>query len=69
MNEKNRDFAIPQIERRIWEQWSPISVSSDTVEAEAGVPDETGEVDQPAPPIANDQSFGRSMTGVFDLGD
>ncbi|KAL0723184.1 hypothetical protein Bca4012_037783 [Brassica carinata] len=69
MNERIRDFAIPQIERRIWEQWSPIPVSFDTVDAEAGVPNEMGEVDQPAPQIANDKSFGRSMTGVFDLGD
>ncbi|KAG2323327.1 hypothetical protein Bca52824_016540 [Brassica carinata] len=61
--------ALAKIERRIWEKWNPIPVSFDTVEAEAGVPDKMGEVDQPAPPIANDQSFGRSMTGVFDLGD
>ncbi|KAL0854039.1 LOW QUALITY PROTEIN: hypothetical protein Bca101_059191 [Brassica carinata] len=50
MNERNKDFAIPQIEQRIWEQWDPIPNSPDTVEAETGVPDETGEVDQPAPP-------------------
>ncbi|KAL0723105.1 hypothetical protein Bca4012_037704 [Brassica carinata] len=58
MNERNRDFAIPQIERRIWEHWDPIPISHDTVEAEMEVPDEMDEVDQPAPPDANDQLFG-----------
>ncbi|KAL0723238.1 hypothetical protein Bca4012_037837 [Brassica carinata] len=69
MNERNRDFAIPQIEQRIWEQWDPIPLSPDMVEAETGFPDETGEVDQPAPPDANDRSFGVSMTGYFKHGD
>ncbi|KAL0864706.1 hypothetical protein Bca101_043824 [Brassica carinata] len=58
MNERNRDFAIPQTERRIWEHWDPIPISHDTVEAEMEVPDEMDEVDQPAPPDANDQLFG-----------
>ncbi|KAL0715932.1 hypothetical protein Bca4012_065254 [Brassica carinata] len=69
MNDRNMNFAIPQIEQRIWEQWDPSPNSPDTVEAETGVPDETGEVDQPAPPDANDRSFGVLMTGYFELGD
>ncbi|KAL0854422.1 hypothetical protein Bca101_059574 [Brassica carinata] len=69
MNERNMDFVIPQIKQRIWEQWDPIPISHDTMEVETGVPDEAGEVDQPALPDGNDQSFGVSMTGYFDLGD
>ncbi|KAL0722990.1 hypothetical protein Bca4012_037589 [Brassica carinata] len=68
MNERNRDFSIPQIEQRIWEQWDLIPISHEMVEAETGVPDETSDVDQPAPLDANDQSFRGSMTGFFDLG-
>ncbi|KAL0716152.1 hypothetical protein Bca4012_065474 [Brassica carinata] len=57
MHERKRDFKIPQIEQRIWDQWDPIPISPDTVEAKTGAPDETGEVDQPAPPVANNQFF------------
>ncbi|KAH0938992.1 hypothetical protein HID58_006453, partial [Brassica napus] len=38
MNERDRDFAIPQIEEWIWKQWEPIYVSPDTVEAERESP-------------------------------
>ncbi|KAF2564128.1 hypothetical protein F2Q70_00017596 [Brassica cretica] len=66
--ERDRDFTIPQIEERIWKQWEPIPVSPDTVEAETGAPDETGEVNQPTVPLdVNDYSVGRSMTGYFDF--
>ncbi|KAF3533913.1 hypothetical protein DY000_02041547 [Brassica cretica] len=34
MNERDKDFVIPKIEERIWEQWDPIPASPDTVEAE-----------------------------------
>ena len=46
------------------------SFSPDTVEAETGGLDETGEVDQTVAPLdVNDYSIGRSMSGNFDLGD
>ncbi|KAF3556581.1 hypothetical protein F2Q69_00013639 [Brassica cretica] len=54
----------------IWEQWDPIPISLETVEAETGAPDETGEVNQPtAPQDVNDYSIGRSMSGFFGLDD
>ncbi|KAF3523092.1 hypothetical protein F2Q69_00048245 [Brassica cretica] len=34
VNERDKDFVIPKIEERIWEQWDPIPASPDTVEAE-----------------------------------
>ncbi|KAF3563824.1 hypothetical protein DY000_02015086 [Brassica cretica] len=63
MNERNGDFAIPRIEKNIWKQWEPILVSPDTVEAETGVPDKTGEVNQPVVPLTfDDYLVGESMT-------
>ncbi|KAF3554930.1 hypothetical protein F2Q69_00013311 [Brassica cretica] len=38
MKDRDRDFALPQIEERIWKQWEPIPVSPNTVEAETGGP-------------------------------
>ncbi|KAF2567873.1 hypothetical protein F2Q68_00025484 [Brassica cretica] len=38
MKDRDRDFALPQIEETIWKQWEPIPVSSNTVEAETGGP-------------------------------
>ena len=62
------DFAIPQVENNIWKQWEPIPVSSDTVEAETWVPDETGEVNQPVVPLTiDDYLVGESMTRYFDI--
>ncbi|KAG2266304.1 hypothetical protein Bca4012_076249 [Brassica carinata] len=59
-----------RVEEKIWEQWDPIPVSPDTVEAETGDPGEMGEVNQPVAPLdVNDYSIGRSMSGNFDLGD
>ncbi|KAF2558636.1 hypothetical protein F2Q68_00016125 [Brassica cretica] len=70
MAEKDKDPKISEIEGEIWKQWEPVPVSPDTVEAEAGGLDETGEVDQPVAPLdVNDYSIGRSMSGNFDLGD
>ena len=54
MNERAGDFAIPRMEENIWKQWEPITVSPDTVEAETGVPDETGGVNQPVVPLTVD---------------
>lgn len=68
MNERDRDFAISQIEERISKQREPIHVSPDTVEAEMGAPNEMGEVNQPMAPFdVNDYSMGGSMTGYFDF--
>ena len=59
MKERDRDFALPQIEERVWKQWEPIPVSPDTVEAETGAPDEMSEVNQPSVPLnVNDFSMG-----------
>ncbi|KAF2564937.1 hypothetical protein F2Q70_00017406 [Brassica cretica] len=59
MKERDRDFALPQIEERIWKQWEPILIFPDTVEAETGAPDDTGEVNQPSVPLnVNDYSVG-----------
>ena len=59
MKERDRDFALHQIEERIWKQWEPILVFPDTVEAETGAPDDTGEVNQPSVPLnVNDHSVG-----------
>ncbi|KAG2292754.1 hypothetical protein Bca52824_039423 [Brassica carinata] len=70
MAEKNKDLKISEVEEEIWEQWEPVPVSPDTVEAETGDPSEAGEVDQPVAPLdVNDYSIGRSMSGNFDLGD
>ena len=70
MAEKDRGFAIFEVDEKIWEQWDPIPVSPDTVEAETGDPGEMGEVNQPVAPLdVNDYSIGRSMSGNFDLGD
>ncbi|KAF3536298.1 hypothetical protein F2Q69_00023789 [Brassica cretica] len=68
MKERDKDFALPQIEERIWKQWEPIPVSPDTVEAETGVPDETGELNQPTAPLdVSDYSIGGSMTGYYEF--
>ena len=67
-NERAGDFLIPRIEENIWKQWEPIPVSPDTVVAETGVPDETGEVNQPVVPLTvDDYLVGESMTGYFDI--
>ncbi|KAF3601061.1 hypothetical protein F2Q69_00036395 [Brassica cretica] len=72
MKERDRDFALPQIEERVWKQWEPIPVSPDTVEAETGAPDEMSEVNQPPVPLnVNDFSMGgiddRLSVAVFDV--
>lgn len=68
MNKRDMDFAIPHIEEMIWKQWELVPVSPDTVVAETGAPDETGEVNQPTLPLdVNDYSMGGSMTGYFDF--
>ncbi|KAF3583120.1 hypothetical protein DY000_02031430 [Brassica cretica] len=68
MNERARHFLIPRIEENIWKQWEPIPVSPDTVVAETGVPDETGEVNQPVVSLTvDDYLVGESMTGYFDI--
>ncbi|KAG2275796.1 hypothetical protein Bca4012_044086 [Brassica carinata] len=60
------DFALPQIEERIWNQWEPIPVSPDTVEGETRAADETGEVNQPTVPLnIDDYSMGGSMTRYY----
>ncbi|KAF3513663.1 hypothetical protein F2Q69_00006568 [Brassica cretica] len=65
MKERDRDFALPQIEESIWKQWERIPVSPDMVEAEMGAADETEEVIQPTVPLnVDDNSMGGSMTGV-----
>ncbi|KAF3564340.1 hypothetical protein DY000_02015930 [Brassica cretica] len=70
MAEKDKDFKISEVEEDIWEQWEPVPVSPDTVEAETGDLGEAGEVDQPVAPLdVNDYSIGISMSGDFDLGD
>ncbi|CDY61584.1 BnaCnng38090D [Brassica napus] len=45
MAEKDKDLKIPEVEEEIWEQWEPVPVSLDTVEAETGDLGEAGEVD------------------------
>ncbi|KAF3585346.1 hypothetical protein F2Q69_00028378 [Brassica cretica] len=61
---------LPDYSFNIWEQWEPVPVSPDTVEAETGDLGEAGEVDQPVAPLdVNDYSIGISMSGDFDLGD
>ncbi|KAF2609547.1 hypothetical protein F2Q70_00011390 [Brassica cretica] len=68
--EKDTNFAISEAEEKICEQWDPVPISPDTVEAETGDLGETGEVNQPVAPLdVNDYSIGRSMSGNFDLGD
>ncbi|WZZ34775.1 hypothetical protein YC2023_018176 [Brassica napus] len=68
--EKDKNFAIPEVEEKIWEQWDLVPVSPDTVEAETGDLGETGEVNQLVASLdVNDYSIGRSMSGNFDLGD
>ncbi|KAF2588322.1 hypothetical protein F2Q70_00038554 [Brassica cretica] len=70
MAEKDRDFAISKVEEKIWEQWDPVPVSPDTVEAETEGPGEMGEVNQLVAPLdVNDYSIGRSTSENFDLGD
>ncbi|KAF3603745.1 hypothetical protein F2Q69_00035147 [Brassica cretica] len=70
MAEKDKDLKFSEVEEEIWEQWEPVPVSPDTVEAELRDPGEAGEVDQPVAPLnVNDYSIGRSMSGDFDLGD
>ena len=70
MAEKDKDPKISEVEDEIWKQWEPVPVSHDTVEAETGGLDETGEVDQPVTPLdVNDYSIGGSMSGNFELGD
>ncbi|KAH0849090.1 hypothetical protein HID58_091565 [Brassica napus] len=68
--EKDTNFAISEAEEKICEQWDPVPISPDTVEAETGDLGETGEVNQPVAPLdVNDYSIGRSVSGNFDLGD
>ena len=69
MKERDSDFALPQIEKRIWKQWEPIPVSLDMVEAERGAPNETGQVNQPSVPLSiNDFSMGGgSMTRYYEF--
>ncbi|KAF3527521.1 hypothetical protein DY000_02039718 [Brassica cretica] len=70
MAEKDKDLKFSEVEKEIWEQWEPVPVSPDTVEAELRDPGEAGEVDQPVAPLnVNDYSIGRSMSEDFDLGD
>ncbi|CDY23705.1 BnaC01g24160D [Brassica napus] len=70
MAEKDKDLKFSEVEEEIWEQWEPVPVSPDTVEAELRDPGEAGEVDQPVAPLnVNDYSIVRSMSGDFDLGD
>ena len=70
MAEKDKDLKFSEVEEEIWEQWEPVPVSPDTVEAELRDPGEAGEVEQPVAPLnVNDYSIGRSMSGDFDLGD
>ncbi|KAL0875978.1 hypothetical protein Bca101_025683 [Brassica carinata] len=58
------DSMIPQIEKRIWDQWALIPVSPDLEEVGVGVPCEDDEVNQPAAPSeVNDCSLGRSISG------
>ena len=67
MKERDRDFALPQIEESIWKQWERIPVSPDTVEAEMGAADETNEVIQPTVPLnVDDNLMGGSMTGYYE---
>ncbi|KAF3560730.1 hypothetical protein DY000_02015771 [Brassica cretica] len=50
------------------EDWEPIPVSPDTVEAEMGAPNEMGEVNQPSVPLnVDDYSMGGSMTGYYEF--
>uniref|UniRef100_M4FHN9 Uncharacterized protein n=1 Tax=Brassica campestris TaxID=3711 RepID=M4FHN9_BRACM len=49
--EKDKEFAISGVEEKIWEQWDPVPVSPDTVEAKMGDPGEMGEVNQPVAPL------------------
>ncbi|CDY23923.1 BnaC02g29500D [Brassica napus] len=68
--EKDKDPKISEVEDEIWKEWEPVPVSPDTVEAETGGLDETGEVDKPVAPLdVNDYSIGGSMSGNFELGD
>ena len=68
--EKDKDTKISEVEEEILEAMGTSSLSPDTVEAETGGLDETGEVDQTVAPLdVNDYSIGRSMSGNFDLGD
>ncbi|KAF2612104.1 hypothetical protein F2Q70_00011388 [Brassica cretica] len=68
--EKDTNFTTSEVEEKNWEQWDPVPVSPDTVEAETGDPGKIGEVNQPVAPLdVNDYSIGRSMSGNFDLGD
>ncbi|KAF2604168.1 hypothetical protein F2Q70_00026795 [Brassica cretica] len=68
MKERDMDFALSQIEERIWKKWEPIPVSPDTVESETGAPDEAGEVNQTSVPLnVNDYSIGGSMTGYYEF--
>ena len=70
MAEKDKDPKISEVEEEIWKQMEPVPVSPDTVEAETGGLDETGEVDKPVAPLdVNDYSIGGSMSGNFELGD
>ncbi|KAF3519985.1 hypothetical protein DY000_02060051 [Brassica cretica] len=68
--EKDKDPKISEVEDEIWNEWEPVPVSPDMVEAETGGLDETGEVDQPVAALdVNDYSIGGSMSGNFKLGD
>ena len=70
MAEKDKDPKISEVEDEIWKQWEPVPFSPDTVEAETGGLDETGEVDKPVAPLdVNDYSTGGPMSENFDLGD
>ncbi|KAF3519986.1 hypothetical protein DY000_02060050 [Brassica cretica] len=70
MAEKDKDPKISEVEDEIWKQWEPVPVSPDTVEAETGGLDETGEVDKPVAPLdVKDYSIGGPMSENFDLGD
>ncbi|KAF3566017.1 hypothetical protein DY000_02016617 [Brassica cretica] len=58
MAEKDKDLKIPEVEEEIWEQWEPVPVSLDTVEAETGDLGEAGEVLK-----MEDMYFGRTLIG------
>ncbi|KAF3561418.1 hypothetical protein DY000_02013583 [Brassica cretica] len=54
--------------KREMAEWEPIPVSPDTVEAETGAADETGEVNQPTVSLdVDDYSMGGSMTGYYEF--
>lgn len=70
--EKDKNFAIYEVEEKIWEQWDPVPVSPDTVEAEmgdlgdTGYLGETGEVNQPVAPLDGSARWQRLLDRKLD---